>query len=106
MIARVWHGIVPLEMAEGYAHYLAESDLGVRAYQTIPGNLGVSLLRRTDGNRVHFMLISIWESAEAIRKYTGPDMEQAQYFSYDLECLIEPEPKVAHYEVLVANQKA
>ena len=100
VIARVWHGIVPVEKAEGYADYLANSDLGVRAYHAIPGNRGASLLRRFEGERVHFLLISFWDSAEAIRDYTGPDIERAQYFSYDLECLVEPEPNVAHYEVL------
>jgi heme-degrading monooxygenase HmoA len=100
MIARVWHGIVPVEKTDGYAEYLAGSDLGVRAYQAIRGNRGASLLRRAEGHRVHFLLISLWESAEAIREYTGPDTERARYFSYDLECLVEPEPSVAHYEVL------
>ena len=100
MIARVWHGVVPVEKADGYAGYLADSDLGVRAYQAIRGNRGVSLLRRVEGKRVHFLLISFWESAEAIREYTGPDIERARYFSYDLECLEEPELNVAHYEVL------
>jgi hypothetical protein len=42
----------------------------------------------------------MWESTEAIREYTGPDIERAQYFPYDLECLVEPETNVAHYEVL------
>ncbi|HET9293114.1 MAG TPA: hypothetical protein VFO06_02405 [Gemmatimonadales bacterium] len=101
MIARVWHGVVAAEKADGYAEYLAHSDLGVRGYQAIRGNKGASLLRRAEGPIVHFLLISYWESAEAIREYTGPDMERAQYFTYDLECLIDPEPKVAHYEVLI-----
>ena len=100
LIARVWHGTVPLEKADGYADYLANSDLGVRAYRAIPGNRGVTLLRRVEGRRVHFLLVSTWDSAEAIRDYTGPDIERAQYFPYDLECLVEPEQNVAHYEVL------
>lgn len=100
VIARVWHGVVPIEKADGYAEYLADSDLGVRAYQAIPGNRGVSLLRRVEGNRAHFLLISFWESEEAVREYTGPDIEGARYFRYDLECLLEPERNVAHYEVL------
>ena len=99
-VARVWHGVVPIEKADGYAEYLADSDLGVRAYRVIPGNRGVSLLRRVEGKLVHFLLISFWDSAESIREYTGPHIEQAQYFDYDLECLIDPEPSVAHYEIL------
>lgn len=100
MIARVWHGVVPAEKAEGYANYLAHSELGVHAYQAIRGNRGVCLLRRAEGAVVHFLLLSYWDSADAIREYTGPDMDRAQYFSYDLECLLDPEPTVAHYEVL------
>ena len=104
MIARVWNGVVPVEKANGYAEYLTDSDLGVRAYQAIRGNRGVSLFRRVEGDRVHFLLISLWESPDAIREYAGPDFERAQYFDYDRECLLEPEPKVQHYEVLVSSE--
>jgi heme-degrading monooxygenase HmoA len=100
MIARLWHGIVPVEKAAGYANYLANSDLGVRGYLAIPGNRGASLLRRAESSVVHFVLISYWESVESIRAYTGPDADRAQYFEFDRECLIDPEPKVVHYEVL------
>ena len=100
MIARVWHGVVPVEKADGYARYLADSDRGVQAYQAIRGNRGVSLLRRAEGDRVHFLLISFWDSAAAIREYAGSDIDRAQYFDYDRECLLEPEPTVQHYEVI------
>ena len=100
MIARVWHGVVPVEKADGYEKYLAASDRGVRAYQAIRGNRGVSLLRRVEGNRVHFLLISFWDSAAAIREYAGADIDRAQYFEYDRECLLEPEPTVAHHDVV------
>ncbi|TAH38074.1 MAG: antibiotic biosynthesis monooxygenase [Planctomycetota bacterium] len=102
MIARIWRGMVPLEKAEGYGKYLADSDRGVRDYRRVPGNRGAWLLRRVQGDRVHFLLISLWDSRAAIEGYAGPDIEQARYFAYDRECLLEPEPQVAHYEVLVA----
>lgn len=104
MIARVWHGAVPLEKADGYSKYLADSDLGVRDYQRVPGNRGVCLLRRVQGDRVHFLLISLWDSREAIEGYAGPDIDQARYFPYDRECLLEAEPNVVHYEVLVGPE--
>lgn len=93
---------MPLTKAEGYSKYLSDSELGVDAYQKIPGNRGVCLLRRAQGDRVHFLLISYWDSREAIERYAGPDIERAQYFTYDRECLLEPEDQVVHYEVLVA----
>jgi len=102
MIARVWHGVVPAEKADGYGKYLADSDRGVGDYRRVPGNRGVCLLRRSEGDRVHFLLLSLWESRQAIEGYAGSDIDRAQYFPYDRECLIDPEPGVSHYEVLVA----
>lgn len=101
MIARVWHGVVPLAKAEGYAEYLSSSDRGVRDYQRIPGNRGVSLMRRVEGDRVHFLLISFWDSREAIEAYAGQEIDRAQYFDFDRECLLDPEPNVTHYEMLI-----
>ncbi len=103
MIARVWHGSVPPTKAEAYGSYLRESDFGVKDYRRTPGNRGAWLLRRDEGDRVRFMLVSFWESREAIRAYAGPDIEAARYFPYDRECLLDPEPLVSHYEVLEAG---
>ena len=74
----------------------------MRDYQRLPGNQGAYLLERPEGDRVQFLLISFWDSREAIQGYAGPDIEKAQYFPYDLECLIDPQPNVAHYEVVAA----
>jgi hypothetical protein len=67
------------------------------------GNLGVCLLRRVEGDRVRFLLVSLWDSREAIGEYAGPDVERARYFPFDLECLVDAEANVAHYDVLVAS---
>jgi hypothetical protein len=51
------------------------------------------------------MIARVWhgvvpkEKAEAYG-YAGPDIERAHYYPYDLECLIDPELGVAHYEVV------
>ena len=52
---------------------------------------------------MHFLLVSLWDSAEAIRDYAGPDIERARYFEYDKERLPDPEPNVTHDEVLAAS---
>ena len=102
MIARIWHGVVPAGKAERYGSYLADSDRGVSDYRKVAGNRGAYLLRRDEGDRTHFMLISLWDSPASIEGYAGPDIGKAQYFPFDRECLLDPEPGVAHYEVLVA----
>jgi len=102
MIARVWEGVVPKEKADGYGAYLAGSDRGVADYQRITGNRGVLLLRRAEGDRVRFLLVSLWDSAEAIAAYAGADIDTAQYFPYDRECLVDPPANVKHFEVMAA----
>jgi hypothetical protein len=37
----------------------------------------------------------------AIEKFAGPEPEQARYYPEDKEFLLEFEPTVTHYEVLV-----
>ena len=103
MIARVWHGVVPSDKAAAYGRYLVESDRGIEDYRKVPGNRGATLMRRGEGDRVHFLFISLWDSREAIAGYAGDDIDKAQYFPFDLECLIDPEPKVAHYEVVATS---
>jgi heme-degrading monooxygenase HmoA len=97
MIARAWWGAVPIEKADGYLHYLV--DFGFRDYRTYPGIRAVYLLRRTEEAQVQFFLLSFWNSRQAILAYAGANIEQARYYPYDLECLIDPAPNVEHYEV-------
>ncbi len=98
MIARTWHGVVPASGADEYYAYLLRT--GVPDYQATPGNRGVYILRRIEGDYAHFLLMTFWESVEAIKAFAGDDIEQARYYPEDKAFLIELEPNVTHYEVL------
>lgn len=98
MVARTWHGIVPAAEAEAYYAYLLET--GVPDLKATPGNQGVLVLRRVEGAAAHFLLISFWESMEAITAFAGEDVERARYYPRDEDFLVELEPGVTHYEVL------
>jgi len=100
MIARVWHGVTNLEKADEYYEYLLRH--GVPDYKSTPGNLGVHVLRRIEGDRAHFILISYWESLDSIRAFAGGDVEAARYYPEDRDYLLELTPKVTHYEVLMS----
>lgn len=97
MIARLWHGMVPEDRGDAYLDYLNRT--GVPDYQATPGNRGVQVLRRTEDGRTHFLLVSLWESWDAIRAFAGDDVERARYYPVDEEFLLELEPRVTHYEV-------
>ena len=100
MIARTWHGITEASIADEYLDYLNKT--GVPEYRLTQGNLGVYVLRRIDGNKAHFLLLTLWESEDAIRSFAGTNMEKAKYYPEDAHYLLELEPNVTHYDVLVA----
>jgi quinol monooxygenase YgiN len=99
MIARTWRGVTPESKSKAYFDYLMKT--GVQACRATEGNRGVYVLRRIHEERAEFLFISLWESTAAIRKFAGEDIEKAVYFPEDEEFLLELEPNVAHYEVLV-----
>ena len=99
MIARTWHGITDASKADEYVEYLNKT--GVTEYRATQGNLGVYVLRRIEGNIAHFLLLTLWETEEAIKRFAGSDMEKAKYYPEDEQFLLELEPTVTHYEVMV-----
>ena len=99
MIARTWHGVTQADKADAYLEILNRT--GVPEYRGTPGNLGVYVLRRIEGDRAHFLLISLWEDRAAIERFAGSQIEKAVYYPEDREFLLEFESTVTHYEVLV-----
>ena len=98
MIGRTWHGRVPAKKADAYYAYLQRT--GLSDYVKTPGNRGVYVLRRDDGDVTHFLLLTFWDSLDAIRAFAGADCERARYYAEDDEFLLEREPFVSHYDVL------
>lgn len=103
MIARIWHGITEARQADEYLSFLIER--AIPDYESIEGNRGAYILRRMDGEQAHFLTLSFWDSAEAIRKFAGADIEQARYYPEDANFLREFEPKVTHYQVYDKRQR-
>ena len=97
MIARIWHGITPAVKAGEYLDFLNKT--GVPDYRRTPGNQGAFVLRRIEGDRAHFLTLSLWDSIESIKKFAGDDYERAKYYPEDKEFLLEFEPNVQHYEI-------
>jgi heme-degrading monooxygenase HmoA len=99
MIARTWHGVTEAAKADEYFEYLKKT--GAADYKDTEGNRGVYLLRRIEGDRAHFLFLTFWESEDAIKRFAGADIEKAKYYPEDEKFLLELEPTVTHYEVLI-----
>jgi heme-degrading monooxygenase HmoA len=97
MIARIWRGITLKEKADDYLAYLHET--GLKDYAKTPGNRGVTVLRREQGEHCEIMLVSLWESMDAVRAFAGENPERSVYYPEDDQYLLQMEPLVRHYDV-------
>jgi heme-degrading monooxygenase HmoA len=96
-IVRVWRGRVPAARADEYEQYLRA---GIAKFPTIPGNMGVDMMRRDLSDAtVEFVVTSYWPSLDAIRAYAGDDIERVRDLPRDHEFLIDPERNVRHYQI-------
>jgi heme-degrading monooxygenase HmoA len=98
MIARTWSGAVRAADADAYLEYL--NTVGTPGYAAVPGNRGVVTLRRLSGDRAEFLMISFWESHEAVRAFAGPNVDRAVFYPEDERFLIARDEHVTHYEVV------
>jgi hypothetical protein len=97
MIARIWHGVVPLEKTEGYLEKMR--SVALPDYERTPGNRDAYCLYRVDGNVAHFQMLTFWDDVDAIKRFAGEDYQQARYYVFDDDFLVEKEPEVLHFEV-------
>jgi heme-degrading monooxygenase HmoA len=98
MIARIWRGATEAEDADAYLQYLHET--GFAQYRATPGNLGVLGLRRIQEGRAELLLLTLWESEEAIRRFAGDDISRAVFYPEDDRYLVERDDRVSHFDVI------
>lgn len=104
MIARTWRGATRARDADEYLEYLHAT--GLPGYGATPGNRGVLALRRLEGDRAEFLLVTLWDSLEAIRRFAGDDAERAVFYPEDDRFLVAREERVSHYEVVFRGEGA
>ena len=98
MIARTWRGATSTDDAGAYLEYLHET--GLADFRRTEGNRGALALRKIEGNRAEFVVLSLWDSEDAIRRFAGEDISRAVFYPEDERFLIERDNDVSHYEVL------
>lgn len=97
MIVRMWRGITSTDRADAYLAHLRETALP--ALRDVPGLEQAWVLRREQGERCEFQLMTLWRDIEAVRAWTGGEAEQAVYFDQDDRYLLDMQPLVRLYEV-------
>jgi hypothetical protein len=97
MIARIWHGVVPVLKGDAYLDLMRR--IALPDYLATQGNRGAWCLYRTEGDVTHFEMLTFWDDSDAIKRFAGNDYSMAKYYDFDSEYLVEMEARVRHYEV-------
>jgi heme-degrading monooxygenase HmoA len=96
MITRIWHGTTPAAKSDEYLDLMR--TIALPDYRSTPGNQGAYALRRIEGETAHFLMVTFWESEEAIRAFAGDDISVAKYYDFDKNFLLEMERFSSHYD--------
>ena len=97
MIARQWRGWTTLQHAAAYENLLKEKVLP--ELKTIEGYRGGYLLRTDRLHEAEFVVINLFDSVEAVKRFAGPDYEVAVFEPEAKKLLSRIEPIANHYEV-------
>ena len=104
MIVRMWHGRVETSKADKYAEFMKER--AAPDYSSVRGLKKLMFLRSAEADVTHFLLITHWDSMEAVKKFAGEHPEKAKYYPEDDDFLLEKEETTALYEMFYESKEA
>jgi len=98
VISRHWRGITLENRAQDYVHHLSTETFP--ALRKLPGFIDASIHSRSLGRGVEFLIVTRWDSLDAIARFAGTDAEAAVVPGLVAEMMIEYDHRARHFEVL------
>ncbi|CCD92308.1 conserved hypothetical protein [Bradyrhizobium sp. ORS 375] len=98
MLKRIWRGWTTVANADAYEELLRSTIFPGIKDRTIPGFIGIELLRRPLDTEVEFMTIMTFTDDDAVARFAGPAKE-AVVPPAARRLLSHYEPHAAHYEL-------
>ena len=97
-VARLWRGSTKTGDADHYLEYLRAT--GLAGYARTAGHRETITLRRMHDGRAEFLLVSLWDSMDAVREFAGDQPEQAVFYPEDDRFLVARDDRVTHFDVV------
>lgn len=98
MIIREWRGRANHLRGNAYPKHFRTAVLP--ELHRLKGFRGAVLAQRKLDDRIEFIVLTRWDSLEAIRSFAGSDIERAVVEPGAAAALVEFDARVRHYEVL------
>ena len=98
MISRHWTGLAKARCAGAYVEHLQTETFP--AIRKLPGFVDASILSRVVAEGVEFLVVTQWESLDAIRAFAGEQLDEAVVPAKVRDMMIKYDRQVRHYEVI------
>jgi heme-degrading monooxygenase HmoA len=99
MVTRYWSARAPRDAAPEYARHFAEHVLPV--LQRVEGYVSATLLQREVGRSIEIVVLTYWQSLDAIRGFAGDDLEIAVVSDDAAALFSDYDRRVRHYDVVM-----
>jgi heme-degrading monooxygenase HmoA len=98
VIIREWRGRAAKSNPEAYPKHFRTNV--VPELRQLPGFLGAHLNRRNLNEEIEFLVLTKWESLDAVRAFAGNDIGKAVLEPGAVAALIDFDDHVQHYETI------
>ena len=98
MISRHWRGVSRAAEADNYVRHLQE--IIFPQFTRMAGFVSATILRRRVSAGVEFCIVTVWQSMEAIRQFSGETSDVAVVPQVVQAMMVDFDKTVAHYEVV------
>jgi heme-degrading monooxygenase HmoA len=100
MVVRTWRGRAAPANQHAYVEHFRQNVLPELC--RIEGFLEASLLKEDQTGVIEFLVITRWQSMDAIRAFAGNDVQRAVVEPAAVAALLDFDQTVRHYEVVEA----
>jgi heme-degrading monooxygenase HmoA len=105
VIARVWRGWTKPENGDAYEEFL-RANVFPALTAIVPGFRGGYVTRRNVDGEVEFLVMTLFDSLDAVRAFAGDDYEVPVVEPEAARLLNRGDERAAHYEVVIAPLSA
>ena len=98
MLARIWRGQATTEKAGDYQRHF--TDHVAPQLKELAGHRGALLLRRESNGEVEFLAVTLWDSIESVRAFSGQNTEVAIVEQEARAALSSFDDCARHYDIV------
>lgn len=98
MIIRLWRARAARENPDGYPNHF-RTNVAVEL-RSVDGFLGATLSRQERPDAIEFLVLTRWESMEAVRGFAGDDTGKAVVEPGAVAALLDFDDRVQHFEFM------